>query len=91
MGLIILSNRSSRHFIDSLYILPIFKTSYIAFSALSARCFFVKLKFPVLVKNNLKIVEIFNYLKIHIIITEAQILKRTRQRLTLVWKNQVLL
>jgi hypothetical protein len=31
-------------------ILPIFKTSYIAFSALSARCFFVKLKFPVLVK-----------------------------------------
>jgi hypothetical protein len=29
---------------------PIFKTSYIAFSALSARCFFVKLKFPVLVK-----------------------------------------
>jgi hypothetical protein len=26
------------------------KTSYIAFSALSARCFFVKLKFPVLVK-----------------------------------------
>jgi hypothetical protein len=42
MGLIILSNRSSRHCIDSLYILPIFKTSYIAFSALSARCFFVK-------------------------------------------------
>jgi hypothetical protein len=50
MGLITLSNRSSRHFIDSLYILPIFKTSYIAFSASSARRFLVKLKFPVLVK-----------------------------------------
>jgi hypothetical protein len=44
------NHKSSRHFIDSLYIFPIFKTSYIAFSALSARCFFVKLKFPVLVK-----------------------------------------
>jgi hypothetical protein len=42
-------------------------------------------------KNNHKIVEIFNYLNIHIIITEAQFFKRTRQRSTLVWKNQVLL
>ena len=75
MGLIILSNRSSRHFIDSLCILPIFKTTYIAFSALSARCFFVKLKkISCSSKNNPKIVEIFNYHKIQIIIAEAQIL-----------------
>jgi hypothetical protein len=91
MGLIILSNISSRHFIDSLYILPIFKTSYIAFSALSARCFFCQIKISCSSKNNPKIVEIFNYLNIHIIINEAQIFKRTRQRSTLVWKNQILL
>ena len=51
MGLVILSNRSRRLFIDSLNILPIFKTSYIGFSALSTRNFLVKLIIPVLVKQ----------------------------------------
>ena len=74
MGLITLSNRSNRHVIDSLYILPIFKTTYIPFSALSVRCIFCQTKISCFSKNNPKILEIFNSLKIQIIIAEAQIL-----------------
>jgi hypothetical protein len=46
-----------------------------ACSALLARWFFCQIKISCSSKNNPKIVEIFNYLNIHIIIAEAQILR----------------
>jgi hypothetical protein len=51
IGLTILSNRSSWHFIFYLYLRPSFKTSYNARVALSTIYFFVTLKLPVFVKT----------------------------------------
>jgi hypothetical protein len=49
----ILSKRSSWIFTDNLYNLPILRTSYIALSALSERCFLVTSKLHVFVKITL--------------------------------------